>query len=115
VARKLALSRDAPLASRLFATEILQGAPRLMAVLEGDLADLVASKTAVIRRWIADGRLAPIDPHHLIFTIWATTQHYADFAVQVRAVSGGDLSDPEFHAETVAAVTRMLLEGALPR
>jgi TetR/AcrR family transcriptional regulator len=115
VARKLALSRDAPLASRLFATEILQGAPRLMAVLEGDLAALVAAKSAVIRRWVAEGRLAPVDPHHLIFAIWATTQHYADFAVQVRAVSGGELSDPEFHAETVAAVTRMLLEGVLPR
>jgi TetR/AcrR family transcriptional regulator len=115
VARKLALSRDQPLASRLFATEILQGAPRLMTVLEGDLADLVARKAGVIRRWIAEGRLAPVDPHHLIFAIWATTQHYADFAVQVRAVSGGDLSDPEFHAETVAAVTRMLLEGVLPR
>ena len=27
-------------------------------------------------------------PHHLIFSIWALTQHYADFDAQVRAVLG---------------------------
>ncbi len=88
VARKLDLSRRYPKESRLFANEILQGAPHLGAVLGDDLAALVADKAAVIAGWSAQGRLAPVDPHHLIFSIWALTQHYADFDAQVRAVLG---------------------------
>lgn len=88
VRRKLDLSRDYPRESRLFANEILQGAPRIMAALTGELKALVDEKAAVIARWQAAGHLAALPPHHLIFSIWALTQHYADFDVQVRAVLG---------------------------
>ena len=88
VRRKLDLSRDYPRESRLFANEILQGAPRMMAAIEGPLKTLVDEKSAVLRRWMAEGRIAPVPPVHLIFSIWALTQHYADFDVQVRAVLG---------------------------
>ena len=88
VRRKLALARDFPRESRLFANEILQGAPRIMAALTGELKALVDEKAAVIARWQAEGHLAALPPHHLIFSIWALTQHYADFDVQVRAVLG---------------------------
>ena len=93
VARKLALSRDYPRESRLFANEILQGAPRIEHVLTGELKALVDDKAGVIAGWMAQGRIAPADPHHLIFSIWALTQHYADFDVQVRAVLGPDRTD----------------------
>lgn len=86
--RKLELSRDYPRESRLFANEILQGAPRIHGVLESDLKALVADKAGVIQHWIDAGRLAQVPPVHLIFSIWALTQHYADFEVQVRAVLG---------------------------
>lgn len=88
VHRKLDLSRDFPRESRLFANEILQGAPRMRALLESGLKDLVGEKAAVIARWQAEGRIADLPPHHLIFSIWALTQHYADFDAQVRAVLG---------------------------
>ena len=88
VRRKVELSRDYPRESRLFAQEIIQGAPRMQAALQTDLKPLVDEKTAIIRQWIAQGRIASIDPYHLIFSIWALTQHYADFDVQVRAVLG---------------------------
>ena len=88
VRRKLELSRDFPRESRLFANEILQGAPRLMPVIEGDLKPLVDEKSAVLTRWMDEGRIARLSPHHLIFSIWSMTQHYADFDVQVRAVLG---------------------------
>ncbi len=88
VRRKLELSRDYPRESRLFANEILQGAPRIEAALEGDLKTLVDEKAEVLRRWSKEGRIADLPPHHLIFSIWALTQHYADFDVQVRAVLG---------------------------
>jgi TetR/AcrR family transcriptional regulator len=88
VRRKLDLARDYPRESRLFAGEILQGAPRMREAIEGDLRTLVAEKSAVLSRWMDEGRIARVDPVHLIFSIWALTQHYADFDVQVRAVLG---------------------------
>jgi TetR/AcrR family transcriptional regulator len=88
VRAKLDLSRDYPRESRLFANEILQGAPRMMAAIEGDLTALVAEKAAVLSAWMDQGRIARVHPVHLIFSIWALTQHYADFDVQVRAVLG---------------------------
>ncbi|WP_038063652.1 TetR family transcriptional regulator C-terminal domain-containing protein [Thioclava dalianensis] len=88
VRRKLQMSRDMPRESRLFANEMLQGAPRLSDTLGDELKELVDAKAEVIRDWSAAGKIAPVDPHHLIFSIWALTQHYADFDVQVRAVLG---------------------------
>jgi TetR/AcrR family transcriptional regulator len=88
VRRKLDLARDYPRESRLFANEILQGAPRMREAIEGDLRDLVAEKSVVLTGWMDQGRIARVDPAHLIFSIWALTQHYADFDVQVRAVLG---------------------------
>lgn len=88
VRRKIELARDFPKESRLFANEMLQGAPRMTEVLEGDLRALVAEKAAVLTRWMDQGRIVRMNPVHLIISIWALTQHYADFDVQVRAVLG---------------------------
>ena len=88
VRRKMELSRDFPRESRLFANEILQGAPRMREAIEGDLKRLVDEKAGVLTGWIEAGRIARVPPHHLIFSIWALTQHYADFDMQVRAVLG---------------------------
>lgn len=99
VRRKIEMARDFPRESRLFANEVLQGAPRIADVLAGPLRALVEEKAAALRAWGEAGRIAPVDPHHLIFSIWAATQHYADFDVQVRAVLGAD--DPSrFDAAT---------------
>ena len=98
VRAKLALSRDYPRESRLFANEILQGAPRMRAAIEGDLKALVTDKSAVLMAWMDQGRIARVHPVHLIFSIWALTQHYADFDVQVRAVLGPG-HDPFAEAE----------------
>lgn len=90
VHRKLEMSREFPRESRLFANEILQGAPRMEPHLQADLKPLFDRKTAVIRQWVADGKLSEVDPRHLIFSIWATTQHYADFDAQVRVLTAGE-------------------------
>ncbi|MEO0763366.1 MAG: TetR family transcriptional regulator C-terminal domain-containing protein [Pseudomonadota bacterium] len=86
--RKLDMARARPRESRLFAAEVMNGAPRIGEVLGGALRALVDEKAQVIRGWMAAGRMRRADPHHLIFAIWATTQHYADFDVQVRLVLG---------------------------
>ena len=88
VRRKLELSRDFPRESRLFANEILQGAPRILPAIEGELKSLVEDRAQVLTGWMDQGRIARLPPHHVIFSIWALTQHYADFDVQVRAVLG---------------------------
>lgn len=93
VQRKLDMARDLPRESRLFAGEILRGATHIAPELEDRLKPLLDEKCALIDRWIADGRLPALDPQHLIFSIWATTQHYADFEAQVRLLLAPD-SDP---------------------
>jgi len=90
VRRKLEMSQQMPRESRLFANEILQGAPRFEGHLQDDLKGLVDEKAAVIKTWIDAGKLAQVHPYHLIFSIWALTQHYADFDVQVRTVLDGE-------------------------
>ncbi len=115
IARKLAASRDEPAASRLFALEVIQGAPIVAPLLETKLAAIVAETAGTIDGWVRQGKLAPVSARHLIYTVWATTQHYADFAAQVRAIEGRDLSDPAFFAEACEHVTRTVLHGVLPR
>ncbi len=115
ITAKLLLSESNPSASRLFANEILHGAPAITDFLQTHLKSLVDEKAAVIRRWVGEGKLAPVDPYHLIFTIWASTQHYADFDVQVRAILGNQVSRPGFHEQTAQAVLSIILNGIKPR
>ncbi|MFK0639227.1 TetR family transcriptional regulator C-terminal domain-containing protein [Ochrobactrum sp. AP1BH01-1] len=115
IAVKLEMSAKKPEASRLFANEILHGAPAISNFLKGHLKQLVDEKAAVIHRWIAEKRLAPVDPYHLIFTIWAVTQHYSDFSVQVAAVLGRRSEEAGFYDETAKAVSAIILDGIRPR
>ncbi|KAB2801748.1 HTH-type transcriptional regulator RutR [Brucella anthropi] len=114
IAVKLEMSAKKPEASRLFANEILHGAPAISDFLKGHLKQLVDEKAAVIHRWIAEKRLAPVDPYHLIFTIWAVTQHYSDFSVQVGAVLGRRSEEAGFYDETAKAVSAIILDGIRP-
>ncbi|WP_136650276.1 TetR family transcriptional regulator C-terminal domain-containing protein [Paracoccus aeridis] len=90
VRRKLAMSHDYPRESRLFAGEIIAGAPRISGFLTDGLRPLVDETVALIQGWIAQGRLAAVDPVQLLFSIWALTQHHADFAAQIEIVAPGD-------------------------
>lgn len=112
---KLEFSRDHPAESRLFCMEVMQGAPLLLNELQQPLHDLVENKIAVIQSWIEQGKLTPIEPYHLIFSLWATTQHYADFRIQVEAVAGKTLEDPAFFQETLASLETLILDGVRPR
>lgn len=83
VHRKLQMSQDFPRESRLFASEILNGTARLEAYILGDLKTLVDGTVVLLRGWMEAGKIRQCDPYHLIFSIWALTQHYADFSRQV--------------------------------
>lgn len=111
--RKLRMSQEMPRESKMFATEILHGAPRMRPQLSGDLKALVDEKAALIARWSAEGKIAKIDPHHLIFSIWAMTQHYADFDIQVEAVLGEDRK-ANLYDEADAFLTEFFVRALRP-
>lgn len=115
IRRKLEMARDFPRESRLFANEILQGAPRILAMLEGELKSLVDEKAIIIKGWMKSGKIARTDPYHLIFAIWATTQHYADFDVQVRAVLGPDRGGDGRFEDAARFLEQILLDGLRPK
>mgnify|MGYP001349528238 CR=1 FL=1 len=114
IRRKLEMARDYPRESRLFANEVLQGAPNTESFLKGELKDLVDEKAKVIRAWQAAGKLRKVDPYHLIFSIWATTQHYADFDVQVRAVLGEGLSGEGRFEDAARYLEALFINGLIP-
>ena len=94
IEQKLNMARDFPRESKLFANEILQGAPHVLPELQGTLRALVEKKAKIIKNWSKQGKIADIDPNHLFFSIWATTQHYADFDIQVQSVLNDETVDP---------------------
>ena len=112
---KLEMSRTRPDASKLFANEILHGAPAIGDFLRGPMKSLVEEKAAIIAGWIDDGRLAKIEPLHLIMMIWAVTQHYADFDVQVRAVLGGEPARKHPAKQAAETIATVFFEGLRPR
>ena len=113
IRRKLEMARDYPRESRLFANEILQGAPRIQEELQ-DLKNLVDEKAKVFRKWMDDGRMRKIDPYHMIFSIWATTQHYADFDAQVQAVLGPKKSGDGRFEDAARYLDQLFVHGLKP-
>jgi TetR/AcrR family transcriptional regulator len=108
---KMAISAARPDASRVYANELLHGAPVLGELMRGELRAVVQRKAAVIRGWVAAGRMADVDAEHLFFTIWAATQTYADFDVQVRAVLGRSRLTRRDHERASAHVVALILRG----
>jgi len=114
IAQKVELSRLHPDASRVFANEILQGAPVLKSHIKTRVRANVQLFSDAIASWVAAGKLRPVDPYHLIFMIWASTQHYADFLAQIKAI----MDVPRFtksHFEAAEqTISRTILYGILP-
>ena len=111
VRAKLLDARARPGASRIFAGEVLRGAPLLMPFLRGELRRRVDAMGAVIEGWAARGQMDRMPPAHLFFCIWAMTQTYADFDVQIRAVLGEDAKEADIRAAAIATVTALVLKG----
>jgi len=93
IERKLELAREYPRESRLFANDVIQETPRSQSTLNGLLKKLVDEKVEIINGWIDQGKIARVDPYHLIFSIWATTQHYADFDSQIHVIMSEGYDD----------------------
>lgn len=108
---KMDISRRHPHGSKVWASEVMHGAPVIQDYLETTLKDWTEGRIAVIERWIAAGRMHPVDPRHLLYMLWATTQHYADFGHQIETLNHGNpLSDADW-ARAKASVRDMVLRG----
>ena len=108
---KVTYSKTNPLASKIFASEILHGAPVLSSYLKKDYRDWLRGKAEIMDSWIEQGKMDPVDPFYLIFMIWASTQHYADFEVQVKTVLGKRrLTAKDFDA-VADTLTHIILKG----
>lgn len=111
---KIRISRDLPSASKVFASEIMHGAPHLSPEQVEQLNAQARHNIRCIERWIARGALAPIDAHHLMFSIWAATQTYADFDWQIAVVTGkARLEDSDYEA-AAQTIIRLVLKGCEP-
>ena len=108
---KMEISRRHPNGSKVWASEVMHGAPVIQDYLETTLRDWTAGRAALIQRWIDEGRMAPISPKHLLYMLWATTQHYADFSHQIETLNGGKpLTDAPWR-EATESVKSMILRG----
>ena len=113
---KIEVSRNQPKASKLFALEIIQGAPHILPILKGPLKKLFKRKAKVIQNWQEQGKIAAgIDPELLILNIWAITQNYADFSTQIEMVMGKTLKNRNTYHKTIEHTIQLMLYGVLPR
>ncbi|MHA7879395.1 MAG: TetR family transcriptional regulator C-terminal domain-containing protein [Saccharospirillum sp.] len=108
---KIRYSRSHPLASRIFAIEIIQGAPHLKAFLAEELSVWVRGRAAVIQAWIDAGKMDRIDPVHFMFMVWGATQHYADFATQVHWALGKEVLDDSDFKTAEETLCHIVLKG----
>jgi len=109
VRAKMEFSRKRPYGSRVWAREIMSGAPVLDNFLGTTLKTWLRERTRFIRRWVHDGKIEPVDPHALLYMIWATTQHYADFERQIIILNNGKaLSDRSYRQRTEQVIELVL-------
>lgn len=107
---KMDISRHHPDGSKVWAYEVMHGAPVIQDYLETTLREWTAGRAALIRKWIDEGKMAPVDPQHVLYLLWAATQHYADFGHQIATLNGGPLSDEDWRRAT-DSVKEMILRG----
>ncbi len=108
---KVLSAKDNPNASRIFASEIIHGAPHIGQYLKQDYRVAILNITNGFQSWIDQGKMDAIDPMHLLFMIWGSTQHYADFGVQVRAAMDKDELDDDDFERIIASITHIILKG----
>ena len=111
IGAKMDLSREMPLASRIWTAEIMRGAPIIQDFLDTTLSEWVASRERAVRRWIAAGKLKPVDPKVLFYMIWATTQQYANAAHEIETLNGGRPLDEAAFERAKAQVIETILAG----
>ncbi len=112
--KKMELSRDYPDASRLFAMEVIEGAKILGPILETKLTRLTKNKKNILAKWSKEGKIKKVDGTHLIFMLWAVTQHYADFEAQIESQTGKTLQNSQFFKTAKNSIKSIIFDGIIP-
>ena len=112
---KMELSMQRPNASRVFAMEIISGAPVIGDYLANELKSWVDNHVQIFHVWQKRGQLADVSPYHVFFVIWAVTQTYADFETQIKLVLGDQHLGSDEYGRAVKSVTQIILSGLIPR
>ena len=108
---KMEISRRHPAGSKVWASEVMHRAPVIQDYLETTLVDWTNNRIELIQGWIEAGLMDPIDPRHLLYMIWATTQHDADFNHQIETLNhASPLSDAQWQ-DAKRSVKRIILKG----
>jgi len=108
---KMEISRRHPAGSKVWASEVMHRAPVIQDYLETTLVDWTTGRMKLIQHWIDTGRMDPVDPRHLLYMLWATTQHYADFSHQIETLNGAKpLSDEQWQGAKTC-IKRIILKG----
>ncbi|QPG04592.1 TetR family transcriptional regulator C-terminal domain-containing protein [Salinimonas marina] len=110
ISEKIDMSRTHPLLSKIFAMEILNGGPNLDTYFNHKHVSWMQGRVAIIESWIEQQKITRVDPYYLLFTIWASTQHYADFSVQVTRLRGEKMKKVDFE-EAKRTVIKLVLTG----
>lgn len=108
---KMEISRRHPDGSKVWASEVMHGAPVIQDYLETTLRDWTTGRATLIQRWIDEGKMAAVNPEHLLYMLWATTQHYADFGHQIETLNGGKPLTEAQWREAKDSVKTMILRG----
>ncbi len=111
IRKKMEISRSHPNGSKVWANEVIHGAPIIHDYLETTLTEWTESRVKVIERWTQEGAIDPVNPRYLLYMIWSTTQHYADFSHQIVTLNGGKALDDTQWAQATECVTRIILNG----
>jgi TetR/AcrR family transcriptional regulator len=112
---KLRFSREHPWGSRVYAMEVISGAPLYGEQIRERVVPLVRKDIEVFERWIAEGRIAPVNATHLLFAIWAMTQSYADFSAQMALVlNRKQLTKKDFDDAERMIIDMVLCAVAIP-
>ena len=109
VRAKLQFSREQPLASRVYAMEVIGGAKLYADQIRRRVIPLLRADIAVFERWIAEGKIAPVNATHLLFAVWAMTQSYADFSAQMTLVLDREQLLPSDFDDAERLITGMVL------
>lgn len=106
IAAKVKMSFKNPNASKIYALEIIQGAQHLKDFARTYLRKWVREKAKVFQHWIDNGEMADVNPVNLIFLIWSSTQHYADFETQILTI----MNRADYEEEDIEQVTEFLTD-----
>jgi TetR/AcrR family transcriptional regulator len=113
ISAKMELSRSRPNGSKVWANEIIHGAPMIRDYLETHVREWCASREARIQSWIDRGMMRPVNARYLLYMIWASTQHFADFGTQITVLNNGKPLSDEAFEEAKQTLVDIFLGGLL--